>query len=111
MLNLNKSDIKRIEKIKLFLKNANIQLKSKSIEEIEYIFNNQEKIINAITDLETKNNLLRQFIVLKNSVTYATNKFNNIIEKLIECEKLLDWKNKEEIEREIEIRRREKFIF
>ena len=47
--------------------------------------------------METKNNLLRQFIVLKNSVTYATNKFNNIIEKLIECEKLLDWKNKEEI--------------
>ena len=97
MQNLNKSDIKRIEKIKIFLKNANLQLKSKSVEEIENIFNSQEKIINAITDLETKNNLLRQFIVLKNSVTYATNKFNNIIEKLIECEKLLDWKNKEEI--------------
>lgn len=97
MHKLNKSDIKRVEKIKVFLKNVNLQLKSKSVEEIENIFNSQEKIINAIIDLEAKNYLLEKFIVLKSSIINTTYKFNNIIEKLTECEKLLGWKSKDDI--------------
>ncbi len=94
---LNRTDSRRIIIIEKFLKNANHQLRKKSIEEIKDIFEFQEKIIKGISDMETREFLLKEIITLKERAILSQSKFQDSIKNLENCEKLLKWKNLEEI--------------
>jgi len=87
---LNKTDLRRVATVEKFLKNANHQLKKKSLKEQEDIFDFQEKIIAGITNVEYKDKLLILFKDLRKQALLSKKSFDNSISKLTNCEKLLD---------------------
>lgn len=94
---LNKTDARRVATIEKFLKNANHQLRKKSLKEQEDILEFQEKIIKGISDDEYREWLLKMFIELKDTALLSKKKFDSSIKKLKNCEKLLKWKTLDEI--------------
>lgn len=93
----NKSDLKRLANFQKFVKNINPLLKGKSIEQINALFDEQDKILKYISDENLKEDALTTSKKLRDTAISMNENFHWSIDKILNSKELLKWKSLFEI--------------
>jgi len=94
---LTKTDARRVATFEKFVRDINTELKGKSATEINNLFDIQDELLDWISVDNLKESLLSDSKRLRYMALNMTKNFDFIIHNLENCEKLLVWKNLDEI--------------